>query len=142
MNVYKLAIEKGEVIDFFRGKGNYFELDRDRGGHDTSGIPYYIFGLLEKGNENNLFLQIENDLKELLKVTDFSISDLLLIFNVFWIYFNFRYEESKILIDWEMDKVLLSEIKDKIKIFRNQKIEEKKINRILQNFEDKFNFYL
>ena len=46
-NKYKQSILHNEIEDFLLGKGKYFVMDRDRGGHDSTDtyseiLEYYL----------------------------------------------------------------------------------------------------
>ena len=140
MNFYKQAIINNEVSDFFRGKQKYYSPDRERKDkHDNSFTTYEIFGYSAEIGELELFKQLESDLVLFLNISDFSEKDLLIVLNVFWLYFTFK-TENKLANELKIDSQLLKLIYSKM----NQKSElnTQLIIDILKRMKERFGFEL
>jgi hypothetical protein len=142
INYYKKAIEKNQVIDFFRGKGEYFELDIDRGIHNEAFTSLNVIGYATELGEEKLYNQLNIDLLKYFGIEDFSINDLSIVLNILWFYFVYRKEENVLKIDWDLPVKINELIVEKIKMFSSEKNELSNINRIVMNLEKRFAFKL
>ena len=70
-NLYEVALKKNEVAIFFRGKGEYFDLDREFGVHNKAFTVSHIFAYRLEKNEEVLFKQLGKDLVCFINLDDF-----------------------------------------------------------------------
>lgn len=139
MNYYQIAIEKNQVIDFFRGKGEYFDLDRDRGIHDFGFTAMHVIGYGTEFGENKLYPQLSSDLLAYISQDDFSFADLTNVLSIFWYYFIYRKEEKLLKSDWSVSDQLIKSIRVKMELFRSQGEDFATVDRIIKNIKERFN---
>lgn len=141
MNYYNTAIYKNQVIDFFRGNGEYFEADRDREGvHDFSFTSYQIMGYGMDYGEKILYKRLDEDLIKYVQIPDFTYRDLMNILGIIWVYQLFRKEDKVLKHDWEMSSELSKGILEKINFFQKTESDISHMTRILNSLEVRFNY--
>ncbi len=140
MNTYKRAIEKSEVISFFRGLGEYYDLDRERGVHNITTTTYNIFGIRNELGEKNLYNQLNSDLNIFVDTDNFDKNDVIIILNIFWTYFLFKLEEQKLKEDWIIDIKIINKLKMNINKLNSEGNNMDNVSNIISRLKERFNF--
>lgn len=140
MNFYNKAISNNEVINFFRGKGDYFDLDRDRNTHNSAFTFMQIIDYGAEFGEDKLYKQLEGDISNYLSLDDFSINDFNTVLGIIWFYFVYRKEENVLKQDWKIPGSITKKINDKIFEFKSQHIDLEKTTRIINQLNTRFDY--
>ena len=88
MNHYDNAVASGEQKEFLLGRGKYFYLDRDWGGHDSSRTAVDLLEFAQRHGERVLYEELNKDMKDALNDMKISSNELLSIINYISIYFR------------------------------------------------------
>ena len=126
MNPYKESILNGETKNFLLGKGKYFVLDRDFGGHDITATYMDMLNFGLENNEDALYNQVNTDFNKILEINDLTLDDYTNLFGFILFYFKYRYVYNKLKNDWTISKRLIEKINLKY-------IELKKLNNDMSN---------
>lgn len=140
-NKYKQSILHNEIEDFLLGKGKYFVMDRDRGGHDSTDtyseiLEYYLL------EGENYELTEENIIKILKTKKDISGEDLLQLLGILWSYFVHSFNgDKKLKKEWKISKELKDLFIKNIETLNFNNIETyNNIKWIIINLKRKYNF--
>ncbi len=142
MNVYKKAIEKKEVIEYFRGQREYFDLDRDRGIHDNAYTSMHVIGYGTEFGSEVLYTQLESDLNIFMNRNDFDFDDFKIILGFFWSYIIYRKEEGLLSKDWNISPDLISRFRDYYTKYEEIGKDLNNVNRVLTNMKERYDFDL
>lgn len=107
---------------FLLGRGKYFIINRDWGGHDN--ISTYM------------------DICNLLDSEFLSVFDLQTIFGIFWSYFIYRQEEGKLHSDWHISNKIKRKILDQMNMHINNKADLGAINDTIIRIKNRFGYDL
>lgn len=141
MNYYKIAIDENNVVDFFRGKGKFFDADLDREGtHNFSFTSYNIMGYGTEFGEKQLYERLNLDLLYYINVSDFGRKDLENIIGIIWVYNLFRKEDNLLKTDWIISGELRSLILSKVAQLEKTESDISNIKRIMENLSKRFDF--
>lgn len=142
MNLYKTAIDKNQVFDFYRGKGNYFDLDRDRGIHNSAFTSMQVIGYGTDFGEEKLYNQLNSDLLKYITSDDFSFEDLNVIIGIIWFYFVYRKEEELLKQDWNIPNQLIELFATKMELMKSNGEDLSNIFRVIKNLKERFGYTL
>lgn len=140
MNFYSKAINYNEVVNFFRGEGDYFDLDRDRGVHNSAFTFMQIIDYGTEFGEEKLYKQLEADISNYLSIDDFSINDFNTILGIIWFYFVYRKEENVLKQNWKIPDSITKKINYKIFEFKSQSVDLEKTTRIIIQLNTRFDY--
>jgi hypothetical protein len=142
MNFYKQAISKNDVLNFFRGKNEYFDLDRDWGVHNNATTALNILGFRHETIEEELFRQLNEDLLNFIKEPDFDFQDFNSIIGFIWFYLVYRFTEKKIETDWHISQELIDLMNTKWEYYNHSNEDVSNINRVISNMKVRYDFVL
>lgn len=142
MNYYQKAIEKNQVIEFFRGEGEYFDLDKDRATHNNAFTYMQIIDFGTILGEDELYKQLEKDLSYYISLSNFNVYDLKIVFGIIWFYLVYRNDEKTLNKEWIIPKEILDTIRQIILKFNKSDPEFSKVQNVIDLLANKFDFHI
>jgi hypothetical protein len=141
MNWFSKAIKQDEIIPFFQGKVEYFDLDRDRGQHDPVTTYMHIIEYGKQFGERAMYNQLNIHLIKYLNIHNFSKQDLEVVLGVIWNYLIYRKEKNVFTEDWSIE----TKIVHRLQRYINELCKVEDCSNVLQtlsNMKLRFNFDL
>ncbi|MCK6641673.1 MAG: hypothetical protein L6Q81_16465 [Bacteroidia bacterium] len=111
-NLYEQAILNGETKYFLLGRGEYFFLNRDWGGHDHTTSGMYILAYSHGIPCGDFITRLNADISSCINDPGLSKEEFASLLGLIYFYHVYYYQEKKFECEWKVPKNIIDAIQN------------------------------